>query len=330
MIRFYAQEYRSRVKRLLGLLLPLIATELAMFGMNFFDASMSGQAGAVELAGTAMAGNFWMPFRAGLGGALMACTPIVAQLIGAGKKEDIPRVVQQGFFLAFFFAAVVLGFFVLGVDFFYEYMELEPDVIHVAYWYGISVGAGVLPFFLVGPLRSLVDSLGHTDLSMKIFLAALPINAVLNYIFIFGLGFVPAYGGIGAGIATGITYWIIFFFYAWSVYYLPGLREYGVFRNIRFNASAFWEYLRIGIPLGCCIFLECGCFALTAFLIAKFGTAYIAADMAATNFCTVMYMIPCSISLAVTILVGIEVGAKRFHEAHVFSVLAVQISLAAV
>lgn len=330
MIKFYTEEYRPKVKRLLGLLLPVIATELAMFGMNFFDACMSGQAGAVELAGTAMAGNFWMPLRAGFGGGLMAGAPIIAQLIGAQKKEDIPHVVQQGFFLAFAFAVLVLAFFIFGVDFFYDYLNLEPGVRHVAYWYGISVGAGVLPFFLVGPLRALIDSLGHTDLSMKIFLMALPINVVLNYIFIFGFGPVPAYGGIGAGIATGITYWIIFLFYAFSVYYLPGIREYGVFKNISFNASAFWEYLRIGVPLGCGIFLECGCFAMTAFLIAKFGTAYIAADMAATNFCTIMYMIPCSISMGTTILVGIEVGARRYREAHVFSVLALQISLAAV
>ena len=330
MIRFYAQEYREKVKQLLDLLLPVIATEIAMFGMNFFDASMSGQAGAVELAGTAMAGNFWMPLRAGLGGALMAATPIIAQLIGAKRKHEIPRIVQQGFFLAILFAAIVLCFFIFGVPFFYDYLGLEASVRHVAYWYGISIGAGLLPFFLVGPLRALVDSLGHTEITMKIFLLALPINVVLNYIFIFGVGPIPAFGGIGAGIATAITYWILFFLFAWCVYYLPTFKDYHIFQRITFCSAQFWEYFRLGIPIGFGIFLECGCFALTAFLIAKFGTAYIAADMAATNFCTIMYMIPCSISLATTILVGVEVGARRPLEAHVFSILALQLSLAAV
>ena len=130
MIRFYAPEYREKVKHLLGLLLPVIATELAMFGMNFFDASMSGQAGPVELAGTAMAGNVWMPLRAGMGTALMAGMPIVAQLIGAKKMEEIPKVIQQGLFLAVFFALVVILLLAFGAPFFYDYLNLESDVKH--------------------------------------------------------------------------------------------------------------------------------------------------------------------------------------------------------
>lgn len=329
MIKFYAKEYRQKVKHLLDLLLPVIVTELSMFAMNFFDTSMSGQAGPVELAGTAMAGNLWMPLRAGMGSALMAGSPIVAQLIGAKKKEEIPKVIQQGIFLAVFFAITVMLIFVFGAPIFYDYLHLEQDVSHVAYWYGIGVATGILPFFLVGPLRVLIDSLGHTGITMKNFLLTLPINGILNYIFIFGLGPIPAYGGIGAGIATGITYWILFFMFVFCIVKLPGLKEYGILQHIRFSYSHFWEYLRIGVPVGFGAFLECGVFALTAFLIAKFGTVFIAADMAATNFCTIVYMIPCSVSMATTILVGVEVGAKRLTDAHCYTILAVQISFAA-
>ena len=176
MIKFYSKENREKVRRLLDLLLPVIGTELAMFGMNFFDASMSGQAGAAELAGTAMAGNIWMPLRAGMGTALMAGTPIVSQLLGANKREKIPKVIQQGLFLAVLFAFFVFLILAFGAPYFYDYLHLADDVKHVAIWYGISVGAGVLPFFFVGPLRYLIDSLGYTALTMKIFFMALVIN----------------------------------------------------------------------------------------------------------------------------------------------------------
>lgn len=326
MIKFYSKENREKVRRLLDLLLPVIGTELAMFGMNFFDASMSGQAGAAELAGTAMAGNIWMPLRAGMGTALMAGTPIVSQLLGANKREEIPKVIQQGLFLSFFFAFIVIAILAFAAPYFYDYLYLSDDVKHVAIWYGISVGAGVLPFFLAGPLRYLIDSLGYTALTMKIFFMALIVNIFLNYIFIFGWGFVPAYGGIGAGIATGLTYWILFFFFVFCVLFLPKLKEMHIFEHFGFSAKHFFEYLRIGLPMGIGVFLECGVFALTSFLIAKFGTIYIAADMAATNFCTVIYMIPCSISLASTIVIGFEVGAKRFADAHLYSIITLQIS----
>ncbi len=44
---------------------------------------------------------------------------------------------------------------------------------------------GCITIFMITPLRSLVDTLGYTYLTMKIYLLALPINACLNYAFIF-------------------------------------------------------------------------------------------------------------------------------------------------
>ena len=49
---------------------------------------------------------------------------------------------------------------------------------------------------MITPLRSLVDTLGYTYLTMKIYLLALPINACLNYAFIFGKCGLPRLGGI--------------------------------------------------------------------------------------------------------------------------------------
>lgn len=88
-------------------------------------------------------------------------------------------------------------------------MGLAPEVYHIALWYMAGLGIGVLPFFLITPLRSLVDTLGYTKLSMKICLLALPVNAFLNYVLIFGKLGLPRLGGIGAGVATGITFWLL-------------------------------------------------------------------------------------------------------------------------
>src|SRR5699024_5906774 len=88
-------------------------------------------------------------------------------------------------------------------------MDLEQDVQHTAKYYLISLGAGIVPLFIFNTLRSFIDALGKTRISMLIILIALPINIILNYMFIFGKLGVPAYGGIGSGIATALTYWIV-------------------------------------------------------------------------------------------------------------------------
>ena len=80
MLRILQSSQQDKLKRLLSVMLPIIGTQIATIGMNFFDASMSGQAGAVDLAGTAIGGNIWMPVQTGINGVLMAGMPLVAHL----------------------------------------------------------------------------------------------------------------------------------------------------------------------------------------------------------------------------------------------------------
>ena len=75
------------------------------------------------------------------------------------------------------------------------------------------------------------------------------------------------------------------------------------------------EHLHIGIPIGISIFFETSIFGVVAIFMAKFGTIAIAAHQAAINFTSLLYMLPLSFSLALTILVGIKVGAKDYKEA---------------
>ena len=61
--------------------------------------------------------------------------------------------------------------------------------------------------------------------------------------------------------------------------------------------------------------------------IAKFGTIIIAAHQAALGFTSLLYMLPLSFSMALTILVGVEVGAKRMEEARKYSHLGVAVNM---
>ena len=47
------------------------------YGNEFCDSAMSGHAGAVHLAGTAIGGNLWMPVMASLNGILLGSMPIM-------------------------------------------------------------------------------------------------------------------------------------------------------------------------------------------------------------------------------------------------------------
>ena len=229
MIKALDRRYRDKLRRLLSVMLPIICTQIAIMGMNFFDASMSGQAGDVDLAGAAIGGNIWMPIQTGISGILMAAMPLVANLLGAGEKEKITVVVRHGLFLALAFALVVLGSGVAFLPHLLQGMGLEPEVYHVSLWYLAGLGLGVVPFFMITPLRSLVDTLGYTHLTMRIYLLALPINACLNYVLIFGKLGLPRLGGIGAGVASGLTFWLLLAIFAWVISRLAPFQNYHIF-----------------------------------------------------------------------------------------------------
>lgn len=319
--------YRDKLQRLLSVMLPIIATQIAIMGMNFFDASMSGQAGDVDLAGAAIGGNIWMPIQTGICGVLMAAMPLVANLLGAGEKDKITTVVRHGIFLALAFAVLVLGCGVAFLPHFLQNMGLAPEVYHVALWYLAGLGLGVVPFFMILPLRSLVDTLGYTHLTMRIYLLALPINGLLNYVLIFGKLGLPRLGGIGAGVASGLTFWLLLCIFAYVVTRLEPFKSYEVLGLVRPTYAWLKEYLRIGVPMGVSIFMETSIFGVVALFIAKFGTETIAAHQAALNFSSLIYMMPLSFSLALTIVVGVEYGAKNYQGARDYVTIGLQTSL---
>lgn len=315
--QLFGPDADRKFRHFFSIMIPILITQTAIMGMNFFDTIMSGHAGAVQLAGTSIGGNLWMPVFTTINGILIASTPITAHLLGAGRRKEIGRVILHGLFLALLFSCLCFGAGFLFLRSFIYSLKLEPEVAHIAVFYLAGVGCGIIPFFMGTVLRSFIDTLGGTRLTMQVYLAAMPVNIFLNYILIFGKLGLPALGGIGAGIGTGLTCWFIF------LLFLAIATRHVQYRDIQFlrrdglfpDGSMMREYLRIGVPIGLSIFTETSIFGLVAFLIAPFGTAAIAASQAAMNFSSLVYMLPLSVSMSMTILIGIEAGARRWTSA---------------
>ncbi|MEG0798511.1 MAG: MATE family efflux transporter [Acidaminococcaceae bacterium] len=320
-----------KLKNILTVMIPIFITQLAVIGMNFFDTVMSGQAGANDLAGVAIGSNLWMPIFTGLNGILIALTPILAHHLGAARHQDITQAVKHGLLLS-----LIIGLAVIGGGFFFledvlAIMHLEPEVHRIATHYLGALALGIIPFFACSTLRCFVDTLGYTQLTMRIFLLTLPLNVVLNYMMIFGKWGFPHLGGVGAGYATALTYWLVFGIFLFAIQKVAKLHQYFFFGSGRlwnFHWLPLVEQLRIGLPIGISIFFETSIFGIIALFMAKFGTITIAAHQAAINFTSLLYMLPLSFSMALTIVIGVEVGAKRYREAISYSRIGICADLA--
>jgi MATE family multidrug resistance protein len=320
---------KEKIIQFLHILLPIFLTQIGLYAMNFFDVMMSGRASAADLAGVAIGSNIWTPIFTGLSGILFALTPIVAQAFGAGKKEDISFFVVQAVYLAIFLALIVIGsgFFLLSP--LLQRMHLEYKVETIAYHYLIALSLGIIALFVYTVFRCFIDALGQTKVTMLITFTSLPINLLLNYVFIFGKWGVPKLGGVGAGYATAVTYWCITLIAFYIIRKQHPFSQYKIFSKLHLISLATWkQLLKIGVPIGFSIFFETSIFAAVALLMSHFGTTTIAAHQAAMNFASLLYMVPLSISLTLTIVVGFEIGARRPDDAKQYCALGIAIALA--
>jgi len=318
----------QKIKQLLVILIPILVAQVTMFSMSFFDTVMSGQASTQDLAGVAIGSSIWIPVGAGLGGIFVALTPIVAQLIGAKREEDIAFKVVQGIYLALVISALVIAVGAISLDPILSLMGLEDTVRRISHSYLLALAFGIPALFIYQVLRSFIDALGKTRVTMMIALLSLPINVSLNYVLIFGKFGCPALGGVGAGVASAITYWCLTFIALFVILRQTSFKSYQVFECFFGVSIQEWrEQLAIGLPIGFAIFVETSIFAVVALLMSQFNTVTIAAHQVAMNFATLLYMVPLSVSSALTILVGFEVGAGRHKDARQYSYLGMGMSV---
>ncbi|MCL6570094.1 MAG: MATE family efflux transporter [Bacillus sp. (in: Bacteria)] len=319
---------KEKTKQILVLLIPILITQLGMFSMVFFNTIMSGKYSSANLAGVAIGSSIWSPVFMGISGILLAVSPIAAQRIGEKKSNEVSSIVNHGLYLALLinFVVLILGVFLLKPIL--DAMGLPANVQETAFDYLVGLSFGIFPLFVFNVLRSFIYALGRTRVVMVIMLMSLPVNFFLNYVLIFGeLGF-PELGGAGAGYATSITYWVIMVMTVYIVKIKEPFSSYPIFANFNeFSWDKCVEILKIGVPMGLSTFFETSMFAVVTILLSKFSITTIAAYQSALNIVSFLYMIPISISTALTVLVGYEVGAGRYKDAKQYSWLGVILAI---
>lgn len=321
---YQTKTIKDKYKLILKMIVPILVTQVAMYLISFFDILMSSRYGTADLAGVSIGSSIWMPIYIGLSGILLAITPIVSQLVGAKKELDAKKAVQQGIYVAILLAVLIFSVLLVGIDWILGNMNLETSVHNIAKSYIYAMCAGILPLFLFCVLRCFIDALGQTRVTMMITLLTTPINIMLNYIFIFGKFGAPELGGIGAGVATAITYWLIFFITVWIIAKHVPFERFRIFHDWPKLEWLRWkEILIIGVPIGISLFAETSIFSAVTMMMSSFSTEIIAAHQIALNFTSLLYMVPLSISMGVTILVGFEIGAGRMQDARIYSYLCV-------
>lgn len=297
----------GQVRALLALGLPLVGSHIAQILIGVTDTVMMGWYDVTGLAAISLgAPIFFITFIFGSGFA-WAVTPMVASALGRGDERQVRRVTRMGLWLSIGF-----GLLVTPVYFFFEPIFLaigqEPDVAAEAARYMPLVGLGLVPALLVQVLKSYLSALELARAILWAVIGAAVMNALANYLLIFGNAGAPELGIEGAGIASLVSHTVSLI--ALTVYALRKRPEHELLKNFhRPDPEALGKVFRVGLPIGLTLLAETGLFAATSVMMGWLGKIPLAAHGIALQISSVTFMVPLGLSQAVTVRVGRAWGA---------------------
>lgn len=309
---------------------PIILAQLAQIGLGVTDVMMSGKASSTDLAGVAIGNSLWVPVFLFLLGFSMALTSIFARYVGQKDFLAIRWQFVQGFWLVVLLGIVSL-FVIQQSTHVLSWFDMGPEEKAISSDYLVAFSYAMPAILLVNLMRSFSDGFGNTKPAMLISAAILIINIPFNYVLIYGVGIFPKLGGAGCGWASAISAWSGVLIYA--VYLYNGRHKEHI-RQLKFvkpSLLSIKEITSLGIPIGFSLLIESSVFSLIALFVAKLGAQVLASHQISLSITSVLFMVPLSLSMAMTIRIGHLLGARKFKQARLHSLagilLAVLISL---
>jgi MATE family multidrug resistance protein len=288
---------------------PILIGQLANVGMAVVDVAMAGHASAQDLAGVGLGVSIWNMVIITLMGIMMSVNPIVAQYVGAKQFNKVPHVVRQGLWKALGIGLIAFVLANLSTMVF-DHLQLEPVVRDMAKNF-VHITSFALPAFACyRVLYGYSASLNQTKPMMVIALGALLLNAVINWLLVFGNWGFPRLGGLGCAWSTLLCVWFNLGGLLWWMRASPAYRSTWPFD--RFEAphrEKVRGLLKLGLPIGVTFFAETSAFGLIALLVAKFGSTQVGAHQIALNFTSLVFMVPLSLGVALLTRVGQSLGA---------------------
>lgn len=299
------------VRHLLQLAFPILITQLAQSANGLIDTMMAGRLSREDLAAVAVGSSLWVPLFLFLVGVMQGVLPFIAQHRGAGANASIGPAIQQGLWLSL--PLGLLGFWIVGnLDPLLAIMGIEASLQPLINGYldALAWGFPAVTAFLA--LRCLTDGTSRTRVAMVVSVIGTLCNIPLNYVLIYGkAGFEPM-GAVGCGWATTIVMWLMLGLMVIYCGWLERSLHTGLLSQVHWPQwRELLAIMRVGIPIGVSIFIETSVFCIIALLIAGTGTLMVASHQIALNITSMIFMVPLSLSLALTVKVGQELGASN-------------------
>ena len=304
----------SILGKLSVLALPIMMTAFVQMAYNLVDMVWIGQLGSNAVAAVGAAGTYlWIAD---------SCTSVaktggqikVAHSIGEGNPEKAKQFGASAFQMGVSIIMLCILFVLFGHQLMVGVFQFTEEQVHVdAVNYLLITGTiGVLFSTINQIFTGLYTGIGDSKTPFLANAVGLVINLVMDPVLIFGIGFIPAIGVIGAAVATAGAQGVVTLLFLLISYKRGGLFQgMPVFRKPKMDyIKQVWK---LGFPVGLQNVFMSGLSLIIASMIAAWGADAIAVQKVGGQVESIAWMIAGGFSMAVNSFIGQNYGAGKMH-----------------
>lgn len=305
-------EAKNFYKKMLLIGIPVVFQNLISIGLNLIDSLMIGKLGEAEVAAVGAANQVYFVYVITLFGFYAGAAVFTSQYWGAKDIAGVRRMlgidylIGAGFSLlvcviAYTFAPTLMGMFSDDA----QVIVLGTEYMRVACFSYFFAGLSMVISYNSRAIQNLT-------LPTIVNATALLLNAVLNYLLIFGIGAFPELGVKGAAVATLIAR--IFEFVAmFSVIYMQKQHPFntGMKALFDFDVKFFVKVCRTAVPVVFSEFSWAGCVALVFMAYGKIGTEALAVAQVANTISDMLQSFFFGVGNATMMILGENLGQGK-------------------
>ncbi len=306
---------RPVLPTLVRLAWPIVVGHLLQLTYQLVDTFWVGQLGAVPLAAISVAFPLLFIVFSLAAGFSIAGVALVSQYSGAAQRDEANLAAGQviGFSLGLALALSALGL-IFGRQLL-AWIGAGPEVLPQAWTYFSILTGGIPLIFVFFVCAAVLEGTGDTVTPMKLKVASVVLNIVLDPFLIFGWGFFPAMGVAGAAVATVVSR---FAGAAVIVHVLLSGRRGMTVRpkHLLPRPMLVRKVVRIGTPAALGASAVAVSMTVMTSIVAPFGTYALAAWGVGNRVLALIRMPSMGFGRATGVLVGQHLGADQPHAAN--------------
>jgi MATE family multidrug resistance protein len=298
----------AEFKPMLRLSGPVVLAELGWVTMGIIDTMMVGRVGPEAIGGVSVGSiTFFSVAIFGMG-LLLGLDTLVSQAFGAGDLKACHHNLFQGAYLSLFLT-IPLSLLVLSFIPLLNSWGLNPGVLKQTFPYLKAIVWSLLPLLLYATFRRYLQAMNQVKPIMFALISANLVNAVGNWILIFGHLGAPAMGAEGAGWATCFSRIYMALVLLAAIWAYDRRTQSGLWTSAKgLDVKRTARLIQLGLPASLQITMEVGVFGAATALAGKLTPIALASHHIALNAASFTFMVPLGIASAGAVRVGQAIG----------------------